>query len=468
MAAIGVPSLPSIMEMSPQEIVEEASKGRLKVAVVGCGWMGLPTALLFAEAGVKVIGVVKDEDEAEKLNRGESTIAEPGVEELLRKHLGSGAFKATTDTKTATAQTDASLIIVPTLVGKGKRPDYSAVIDACRGIGRGLRRGCLVILESTVGPGITEELVKPELEAYSGLKAGKDFGLAYSPIRASAGTVLRDLASYPRIVAGIDERSFEKAAALLSLIVKGGIIKVRDLKTAEAVKLFENIYRDVNIALANQLALFCEAAGIDVAEAFNAANTQPHCHLHKPGVGVGGHCLPSNPYFLLERARKLKVNLDLVRLARRINDSMPMHTIRLITAALRSCGKTLKGSHVAVLGASFKEDIKEARYSPSIQIAEKLMRRGVKVTLYDPYFASHELNVPGVKVTDSIDDCVRGADCVLIAVAHSAFKQLDVARLAKLVNMPAALVDGKQVVKPEEARKVGFLYAGVGRGLLVA
>ena len=457
-----------IMEMTPQEIAEAASRGELTVAVVGCGWMGLPTALLFAEAGARVVGVVKGEDEAERLNRGEPTIAEPGVEELLRRHLEAGRFKATTDTPRAASEADAVLIIVPTVVGRGKRPDYSAVVDASRGVGRGLRRGSIVILESTVGPGVTEELVKPELEAYSGLKAGRDFGLAYSPIRASAGTVLRDLASYPRIVAGVDDRSFEVASAVMSLIVKGGIIRVRDLKTAEAVKLFENIYRDVNIALANQLALFCEAAGIDVAEAFNAANTQPFCHLHRPGVGVGGHCLPSNPYFLLEKARKLKVNLDLVRLARRINDSMPMHTIRLITAALRSCGKTLKGSHVAILGASFRENIKEARYSPSIQVAEKLTRRGVRVTLYDPYFTPEELSIPGVKVVGSLEECVKGADCVLLAVAHDAFKDLDLQRIARLVNMPAALVDGRQMIRPEDARRAGFIYAGIGRGLIVA
>lgn len=457
-----------LLSLTPSQIQEAATRGELTVAVVGCGWMGLPTALLFAEAGVRVVGVVKHEREASLLNQAVPTITEPGVEELLRKHVEAGRFRATLDTAQAASEADASLIIVPTNVGRGRKPDYSALMDASREVGRGLRKGCLVIVESTVGPGITEEVVKPLLEEHSGLRAGKDFGVAYSPIRASAGTVLRDLVNYPRVLAGLDEASYQAAQALLSLIVKGGFVRVRDLKTAEAVKLFENIYRDVNIALANQLALFCEAAGIDVLEAIEAANTQPFCRIHRPGLGVGGHCLPSNPYFLLERARKLKVSLDLVRLARRVNDSMPLHTIKLATAALRACGKTLKGSNVAILGASFKENVKDPRYSPSIYVAERLVKRGVRVSIYDPLFAHGELEIVGVKTAPSLDSCIEGADCVLIAVAHEAFKSLDLNHMARLVNMPAALVDGRQVVDPVAARRAGFIYAGVGRGLMLA
>ena len=458
----------NLLDAAPSQVLEAASRGELTVAVVGCGWMGLPTALLFAEAGANVVGVVKTEQEASRLNHAVPTIAEPGVEELLRKHVEAGRFKATTDSSRASSEADAVLVIVPTNVGKGKKPDYSALMEASGEIGRGIKGGSLVIVESTVGPGVTEELVKPLLEEASGLKVGVDLGLAYSPIRASAGTVLRDLVNYPRVLAGIDERSYRAAHALLSLIVKGGIVKVRDIKTAEAVKLFENIYRDVNIALANQLALFCEAAGIDVVEAIEAANTQPYCRIHRPGLGVGGHCLPSNPYFLLEKARKLKVGLDLVRLARRVNDSMPLHTIKLATLALRACGKTLKGSSVAVLGASFKENVKDARFSPSLYVAERLMKRGVKVSLYDPFFTPEELEVPGVKVAPSLEACVEGVDCVLIAVAHEAFRSLDLERMARLVNMPAAIVDGRQVVDPAAARRAGFVYAGVGRGLVLA
>lgn len=455
-----------LLSSSLSQVLEAASRGELTVAVVGCGWMGLPTALLYAEAGARVIGVVKDEREASLLNQAVPTIAEPGVEELLRRHVETGGFKAVLDASMAAAEADATLIVVPTRVGMGKKPDYSELIDAGRKVGKGLRREALVIVESTVGPGVTEELVKPELESSSGLKAGLDFGLAYSPIRASAGTVLRDLASYPRVLAGLDERSLQAAYAVLSLVTKGGIVRVRDIKTAEAVKVFENVYRDLNIALANQLALFCEAVGIDVEEAIEAANTQPHCRILKPGIGVGGHCLPSNPYFLLEKARRVKVSLDLVRMARRVNDSMPLHAIRLATRALRACGKTLKGSKVAILGASFKEGVKDARGSASIHVAELLVKRGAKVSIYDPLFAPGELDVPGVKVASSLEACVEGVDCVMIAVAHEAFKALDLEGLAKLVDMPAAIVDGRRIVDPTAARRAGFIYAGVGRGLI--
>ncbi|MEM4700496.1 MAG: nucleotide sugar dehydrogenase [Candidatus Nezhaarchaeales archaeon] len=455
-----------LLDLTAEQVREAALRGELTVAVVGCGWMGLPTALLFAEAGARVVGVVKTERELSMLSRAEPTIAEPGVGELLRRHVESGRFRVTMDASEAASEADASLIIVPTQVGRGKRPDYSALVDASGRVGLGLRRGSLVVVESTVGPGVTEELVRPELERASGLVAGADFGLAYSPIRASAGSVLRDLVSYPRVVAGVDERSCRAAQALLGLIVRGGFVRVRDVRTAEAVKLFENIYRDVNIALANQLALFCEAAGIDVLEAIEAANTQPHCRILRPGVGVGGHCLPSNPYFLLEKARKLGVSLDLIRLARRINDSMPLHTIKLITSALRACGKTLKGSSVAILGASFKEHVKDARHSPSLKLAEGLVKRGARVSIYDPLFSPEELEAPGARVAPSLEACVEGADCVVVAVAHEAFKSLDLERLARQVRMPAAVVDGRQVLDPPSVRRAGFVYAGVGRGLL--
>ncbi|MCX8205381.1 MAG: nucleotide sugar dehydrogenase [Candidatus Nezhaarchaeota archaeon] len=456
----------SLLDSTIEQTREAALRGELTVAVVGCGWMGLPTALLFAEAGAHVIGVVKTERELSMLSQAVPTIAEPGVEELLKRHVESGRFKVTMDASQAASEVDAALIIVPTQVGRGKKPDYSALVDASRRVGLGVREGSLVILESTVGPGVTEELVKPELEKASGLKAGYGFGLAYSPIRASAGSVLRDLASYPRVLAGVDERSCRAAQAVLSLIVKGGFVKVRDIRTAEAVKLFENIYRDVNIALANQLALFCEAAGVDVLEAIEAANTQPYCRIHRPGVGVGGHCLPSNPYFLLEKARRLGVSLDLVRLARRINDSMPLHVIKLATSALRMCGKTLKGSSVAILGASFKEHVKDARHSPSIQLAERLVKRGAEVSIYDPLFKPEELEVLGARVAPSLEACVEGADCVIVAVAHEVFKSLDLQRLASLARMPAAIVDGRQVVDPALAKRAGFVYVGIGRSLV--
>jgi len=254
------------MSLKPKEIMSKARKGDLTIAVVGLGSMGLPTACLFAKQGVSVIGVDEDPSVVDEVNKGKSRISEPGLSPLLSKCVSKGLLRATNDARKAASESDAILIIVPTSLTKMGAPDYSNVKRAASVVGEGMESGTLVVLESTVGPGVTESLFKEELERASSLKAGKDFGLAYSPIRASVGRAIRDITYYPRIVGGIDKKSLEVASALQSIIVKGGIIKTRNIKTAEAIKLFENVYRDVNIALANQLARFCEATGLDYYE----------------------------------------------------------------------------------------------------------------------------------------------------------------------------------------------------------
>ncbi|MEM1537365.1 MAG: nucleotide sugar dehydrogenase [Candidatus Nezhaarchaeales archaeon] len=446
------------------ELAASLRSGEIPVAAIGCGWMGLPTALLLAEAGVKVIGVVKEPKVASLLNSGISHIFEPGVNELLSKHVKLGRFKATVDTLQATLESGVAIITVPTLIDVFNRPDYSAVEDACLKLGRGIRKGFFVLFESTVAPGTTEGVVKRILEEVSGLKAGSDFGLAYSPIRASAGSVLRDLTNYPRIVAGIDPLSLEVACVLLSLIVKAPLVRVSNIKTAEAVKVFENVYRDVNIALANELALYCEKEGIDVVEAFKAATTQPYCHLHNPGPGPGGHCIPVNPYFLIRRAESLGLNLKIVSLAREVNDSMPSHVVELVIQALRECGKELQGSKIAMLGISYKEDVKEARFSPSVKVADHLINAKAFIVAYDPYFTPHEVfELTGLKGANSVEECVRGADCILVMVGHREFKNINLSLLSPLVNRPAALVDTRGIISPEEAKNQGFTYKGIGR-----
>ena len=281
----------AVMSLKPDEIIEKMRKGDLTVCVIGLGWMGMPTACLFAEAGAKVIGVDANQGVVEAANRGKSPIAESGLDVLVKKYVSRGQLQATDNIADAVSKSDVIIIILPTLIDRLNRSDYSAVEKACKEIGRNLRKGSLVIFESTVGPGVTEGIVKDGLEKASGFKAENDFGLAYSPIRATAGRVLKDIVNYPRIVGAVGKGSLEAASAVLSTIIKGQIIKVRNVKTAEATKLFENVYRDVNIALANELAVFCEAAGIDYDECVKAANTQPYAHLHTPGIGVGGHCL---------------------------------------------------------------------------------------------------------------------------------------------------------------------------------
>jgi UDP-N-acetyl-D-mannosaminuronate dehydrogenase len=253
--------------------------------------MGLPTACLYAEAGAKVIGVDMNPKVVERVSKGDAQIDEPGLSAMIKKAVRAGKFTATTSTEEATANSDILFLVVPTMIDRQRRADYSAVEDACVSIGKGLKNGSLVIFESTCGPGITERVVKGAIEKYSGLVAGQGFGLAYSPIRAMGGKALQDIQTYAKLVGAIDKKSLEAACAALSVIVKGELIRVRDIKTAELAKLFETIYRDVNIALANEFALLCEELGVDYVETMRTANSQPYSHLHSTGVGVGGHCL---------------------------------------------------------------------------------------------------------------------------------------------------------------------------------
>ncbi len=457
-------ALKSAMEIPPDELKEAIGGGDLTIGVYALGRMGLPTACLFAEAGAKVIGVDINPHIVDQLNAGKSPIEEPNLQPLIRRHVSEKRLIVTGDATEAAAKCDIIIIVVPTLIDKRKRPDYSAVEKACKGIGLKLRKGCLVIFESTVGLGVTEKIVKGTLENASGLKAGTDFGLAYSPIRATAGRVLRDMQSYPKIVAGLDMRSLEAASAVMGTIVKGGVVKVMSIKTAEATKLFENVYRDVNIALANELALMCERNGIRFEEVRAAANTQPYSHLHTPSIGVGGECIPVNPYFLIDSGEEVGLDMQLTKRARRINDGMPLHTVKLVTEALRECGKTLKRSKVAVLGVSYRANVKEARASPSTTVIEMLMKKGAKVTANDPYFTAKEIAAMGYPSKEGLEATVDGVDCILAAVGHDQFKGLKLKDLMRLIRKPACIVDGCHIFDPSEARREGFIYIELGSG----
>lgn len=455
--------MPAAMGLREADLESTAKRGRCVVSVIGCGRMGLPTACLFAEAGFRVIGVDGDQRVVDLLKSGRAPFAEPGLSALLKKNVNGGRITATNGTREAVSTSDFVVFVVPTSADRGKKPDYSTVERACKEAGMGLRSGSLVIFESTTGPGVTESLVQETLEKASGLKAGVDFGLAYSPIRASPGRALRDIATYSRVVGAVDQRSLKVACLFLGTVTQGEIIEVRDIKTAEAVKLFENVQRDVNIALANEFALFCEKAGIDFIEAAKAANTQPHCHLLLPGL-VGGH-LPEGPYLLADEAENVNAGLRLTVLARKVNDEMLSHAVRLTSGALRACGKAFRRAKISVLGVSYRPNVKEARGSLTIRLVDTLRRKGGRVRVYDPFFSLKELTELGLPAEGTVTKAVEGVDCLVVAVGHDRFKRLRLRRIKFLVRMPAAIVDLGHVVDPAKAEKEGFVYRGLGRGV---
>jgi nucleotide sugar dehydrogenase len=452
------------MTLPVADIRKKIRSGSLPVAVVGLGWMGLPTVCLLADAGAKVIGSDTNPRVVEGVNKGIPTLPEPGLPQLLKRLIREGKIKATTSTEEAVRDSAIIFIIVPTLIDRQKKPDYMPVENASKEVGKSLQENSLIIFESTCGPGVTEKIVKRTIEKHSGLEAGEKFGLAYSPIRAMSGSALKDLSHYVRIVGGFDNKSLEVASEVLRTFVRGEIHKVRDLKTAESAKLFETIYRDTNIALANEFAMFCEKIGIDYAEVMRAANTQPYSHLHSPGIGVGGHCLPVYPYLLEAEANEVDENLKLIKVAREINDGMPKHTLRLVASGLRASGKPVARSRVTILGIGYRQNAKEIRFSPAIELIELLKRRGARVTVFDPKYTSTELKQLGYETKPTLKMSVEKADCVVLAVAHDEFKQLRINDLLSAMNKQPVIVDGAHTYDPTAIEKAGAVYRGIGTG----
>jgi len=433
------------------------------VGVVGCGRIGLPHACLFAEAGFKVIGVDSDQRVVDLIKRGRASFAEPKVNVLVKRNVKNGRLTATSDVRKAASTSDIVLFAVPTPIDRKKKPNYFRLEKACKDVGMGLRSGSLVILANAIGPGVSETLVKETLEAASGLKSGVDFGLAYSPIRAALGRMLPDIANRARVVGAVSEKSLKAACLFLSTIVRGEIVEVRDIKTAETVKLFENVYRDVNIALANEFAHFCEKAGIDFVEAQEAANTQPECPLLTSRI-VGGR-ISRDSYLLLDEGDALNVKLRMLTLARKINDDMLSHTLHLVRDALKSCGKTMRRATISVLGVSCRPNIKEARGSSVKRLVRMLSNRGAIVRVYDPFFSHRELIEMGYFAEKTLTQTVEGVDCLVITVGHDRFRRLNLRKIKFLVKKPTAIVDMGQVITPQKAEREGFVYRGVGRGV---
>jgi len=455
-----------LMTIILQEKNLDAQEKRKKytVSVVGCGRIGLPTACLFAEAGFRVIGADANSRVIALLNKGKAPFSETGLRELLKKHVKNGSFTATKDIKKAVSSSDIIVLVAPTQIDHKKKPDYTFVERPCKEIGKGLRAGSLVIVASITGPGITETIIKETLEKASGLKAGVDFGLACSPTWAAPGRVLQEIATHVRVVGAINEKSLNVASLVLETIVKGEIVRVRDIKTAEAIKLFENVHRDVNLALANDFAQFCEKIGIDYLEAQKATNTQPCSPLLDPGI-VSGH-ISKDSYLLLEEAENVDAKLRMLLLARKINDEMTVHAIRLVKDALKHCGKPLRRARITILGVSCHPNAKELQGSKTEELVKRLRAKGAIVQVYDPFYSQKELTEMGYHTKKTLTKVVEGTNCLLIAVGHDRFKRLNLRKLNFLMRKPPAIVDLGRVVDPVKAEKEGFIYRGVGRGIL--
>jgi len=455
--------VPSVMNLQKEDINTPEKRANYTLSVIGCGRMGLPHAALFAEAGFKVIGVDSNPQVLASLKRGRASFLEPDLDPLLRKNIKEKHLTSSNETRNAATTSDIIMLVVQTSIDDKKRPDYAPLEKACKDIGMGMHAGCLFILASTVGPGVMQTLVKKTLENASGLKTGKDFAFAYSPIRAAPGRVLRDLQNCVRVVGALDKNSLNVASQILSTVVKANIIEVSNIKVAETVKLFQNVYRDANLALTNEFACFCEKIGVDYLEVQKALLSDPYCRLPIPRI-VGGNLL-KDPYMLIEEAENVDMKLRMTQLARDLNDDMVDHAIHLVRDAMQACGKPLARTRVSVLGVSYRPNVKEPGGSLTINLVKKLKKKNVYVHVFDPLFAYEELEELGYPPARTLIKAMEGVDCLLITVGHNAFKRINLRKFKFLARKPAAIVDMGHVINPVKTEREGIIYRGFGRGV---
>jgi UDP-N-acetyl-D-mannosaminuronic acid dehydrogenase len=369
---------------SASEAAQQAAftSGTVPVAVYGLGKMGLPLASVYADVCQNVVGADIDSAVVETINDGGCHVKrEPGLPELVDELVQEGALRATTDPAGAASEAAVHVVIVPTPITDENEPDLSILESVLDDIGQGLSAGDLVVIECTVPPRTTTDLARPILEETSGLEFG-EFGLAFCPERTASGRAIEDIrGAYPKVVGGVDAESTRVAKLIYHEINSEGVIPVSDARTAEAVKVFEGLYRDVNIGLANELATMTDEIGIDVREAIDVANTQPFCHIHDPGPGVGGHCIPFYPYFVIE---PFDTPTPLLETARQVNDGMPRYTVEKLREEFTAEGTTISDSSVLLLGLTYRPGVEEIRASPALAIAEELTEAGADVYGVDP------------------------------------------------------------------------------------
>lgn len=402
----------------------------MKIAIVGLGYVGLPLALQFARSGVRVVGLDIDPAKVDSLNNGKSYIKH--IESsAIAAAMAAGNFEATTDFARI-RETEAIIICVPTPLNKNREPDLSYILDTGSAIAPHLQRGMLVVLESTTYPGTTDEDLRIVLEKNCGMKAGVDFHLAFSPEREDPGNAQSKVEIIPKVVGGFTPACLDRAKALYGRAIKT-IIPVSSCRAAEATKLLENIFRSVNIALVNELKLVYSAMGIDIWEVINAAKTKPFGFMaFYPGPGLGGHCIPIDPFYLTWKAREYSQNTRFIELAGEINTAMPMHVIHRVAEALNARRKALNGSRVLIAGLAYKPNVDDERESPSYTLMELLKERGADVAYYDPYVpvirpTREHAHWAGTRSVEWNRQILGSFDAVIIATNHQVINYQELA-----------------------------------------
>ena len=444
------------------EVRNSLESKSLAVCVVGIGRIGLPTALSFAKAGLQTIGVDINEKLVDSINTGNFPLKdEPGYEEIFNEVRKNGNFSATTNINEAISKSNLILLSLPTPMDKKNIPSYFALESVGKQLSRILQPNSLIVVESTIEPGFIENDLINILEETNRLHIGKNFTIGVCPENANPGEILHDFTNLPRLVGGIDEQTTKIITMIYDFVFSVELVVMPDCKTANAVKLTTNVFRDVNIAFVNELSLMFEKLGIDTLKVLDAAKRKYNFQIHYPGAGVGGPCLPINSYQLLNTARRIDSKLSIIKQSREINEKMPEHVINLTLDGFKNCKKSIKDSTVLILGISYKPDVKDIQLSPAKIIINKLMALGARIKIYDPYYKGSQMF--GINVEQNIEDILSKVDASIIITAHKEFQEINPKIFTKMKT--PILIDSRGVIDTSSANDAGLVFRGLGRGI---
>ena len=444
-----------------EKVVESLDSKSLRVCVIGIGRIGLPTALSFAKSGLETIGVDINENLVETINLGKFPLKdEPGYDVIFDDVIKNKKFSVTTNISDAVPNSDLIILSLPTPMDENNIPDYSALRNVATKLAEILSPNSLVIVESTIEPGFVEDEMVSIISNSERLEIEKNFFIGVCPENANPGEILHDFTNLPRLVGGINDNITKIIKKIYDFVFLVELIEMPNCKTANAVKLTTNVFRDVNIAFVSELSLVFEKLGIDTNKVLEAAKKKYNFQVHYPGAGVGGPCLPINSYQLLNTAKRLGSNLSIIESSRKINEKMPEHVIKLTADAFEECNKSIQNSSILILGISYKPNVKDIQLTPAKKIINKLQDLGAKIYIYDPYFKSEE--VFGVKIENNIESIIQNVDASIIVTAHDEFKKLEIPLFSKMRN--PILIDTRGIVDPLSAKETKLIFRGLGRG----
>ena len=455
-----------IFSLEVNEIKKLIESSDISVCVIGIGRIGLPTALSFAKSGFRTIGVDVNEELINKIkNRNFPLKDEPGYQEIFNQVIEERKFSSTIKIEDVVPNSQVILLSLPTPMDQNNIPDYTALRTVGRQLKNLVASGSIIIIESTIEPGFIEnEWIDLIESGERGIKAGINIGIGVCPETANPGEIMKDFEKLPRLVGATDEKTSQIITEIYKHVFPVEMIKMPDCKTANAVKLTTNIFRDVNIAFVNELALLFEKLGIDINTVLKAADQKYNFQIHYPGAGVGGPCLPVNSYQMLNSAKEINDNLlKMVKVGREINEHMPYHVIELLKDALNEGNRQLESSEILILGISYKPNVKDIQLSPAEVIISELKKLGVKIRIFDPYFKNGPIY--GIETANSMDEGISKVDAAIIVTAHNEFQNIEPEYFVSKMKSPI-LIDTRGIIDMDAAKKAGLIFRGLGRGTI--